>query len=506
MVTIGYINEEADGTNSAPEVDIEMRSASIDNTIINKSIDDTANEADDGNETSKAEIDHVLNQSRLTSAGFNDKADSATTKSLKADSETASTLIVCNKKNHNNDDEVDDCKHSSKTDSELLHCDEADDVNTTFEAESKIRNFDKAESAYIAHEAESDYNHDINEADSDKNTLEAELNTDNNDEADSVMFVLEAKSKLRYNDDEADSTNTAPKAKSNVNNNYDEADSCNEALEAESKLCNKPISNKVVSLLDKSNYNYSLLYNFHKLEKNEIPSSPEYHINYVGPILCEDIAKENERFNYCVEDTCEYVMDMFNEEYKYYLKSTSKEIPDSKHLNIDLIKKYLTLLRTNFLFDIGFKVRNTHKLMKTDGKGLRLCRCPCSMDNWMRKIIHPAMLVNESDECQSTITWFTPIGLMKHLSSTFNNDERDCNHQPWLHQITYYFLWVYYRNFFPSPWIDNSPLGNHHIHVIEEKESHLKKGFIEDSKHTMNINLSSICSPSFEISILIYQK
>ena len=237
---------------------------------------------------------------------------------------------------------------------------------------------------------------------------------------------------------------------------------------------------KLVTPNDEFNYNYSLFYNFKKLNKDEIASSLQYEVNYVGPTLCENIARENEFFKACVERTCSQILLDFDDELAFDLKHhVDLHPPSYKYISHESINDYLMMLRSNFIFDIGFKVRNEHKLIDlSDNQGLRLCRCPCSMNNWMRRAVHTRTIVNESDECDSDITWYSPVELMLHLESTYDNDTSSANDKPWLHKITARFLKFYYRDFFPNPWNDNRPLGTHFIDVCSSGEQkHLKKRF-----------------------------
>ena len=278
-------------------------------------------------------------------------------------------------------------------------------------------------------------------------------------------------------DDEADIAYTALEADSDEYIDYDddedddeEADDGSRPLEADSDLSriskkrtNAHINDvsasstatstipKIVSTNDEYNYNYSLLYNFEKLKKGEIASSSQYEVNYVGPVLCEDISAEKMLFQKCVDITSSKIMKEFNHHRAFDIKNHNYDHGSFIFITNLYIKNYLNMLRSNFLFDIGFKIRNQHKFIDEHKNILRLCRCPCSMDIWMKKVIHTSMIVNQSDECNCDVTWYTPIELVKHLESTFYDDDSDANNRAWLHKITACYLKEYYREFYPSP-------------------------------------------------------
>ena len=121
------------------------------------------------------------------------------------------------------------------------------------------------------------------------------------------------------------------------------------------------------------------------MKKGEITSSSQYEVNYVGPVLCQGITKENSFFDKCVESTSSKVIEEFNHLRSFDINNNDYDHGSFISITNVYIKNYLTMLRSNFLFDIGFKIRNQHKLIKEDTNGLRLCRCPCSMDIWMKK-------------------------------------------------------------------------------------------------------------------------
>ena len=106
------------------------------------------------------------------------------------------------------------------------------------------------------------------------------------------------------------------------------------------------------------------------------------------------------------------------------------------------------------------------------------------------------MIVNQSDECNCDVTWYTPIELLKHLESTFYDDNSDANYRPWLHKITACYLKEYYRHFFPNPWKNNGSLGTHFIHVYKPSEGKLKKrmllALMNYNEYKLNFNKTKI--------------
>ena len=348
-----------------------------------------------------------------------------------AESDYQTNAIAMDNNNNNNDDEADDCGNTSNADSEMKlgnnnnNDDEAYDCgNTTSKVDSEMKLGNN--------------------------------NNNNDDEADDCGNTSKVDSEMKLGN--------------NNNNNDDEADDALLALKADSDNSNA----KIVTQNDDYHYNYSLLYNFKRLEKNEIASSSEYAINYVGPILSEDVANEKLFFSECVDDTCAYIVNMYNVDILQETEANPFDCSSYQFINHDYVKEYLTMLRSNYLFDMGFKVRNEHQLIDVGTSTLRLCRCPCNMDIWMNKTIQKSLIVNKSDECDCDINWFTPVELMEHLESTFLNDTSKTNDQPWLHYITWYFLDIYYKRFFPNPWTDSRPLGTHYIHVYKNQECNIK--------------------------------
>ena len=103
-------------------------------------------------------------------------------------------------------------------------------------------------------------------------------------------------------------------------------------------------SKKIVTSNDEHHYNYSLFSNFNTLKKDEVPSSSQYIINYVGPVLCEDIQKEQSFFNKCVEDTCSQIVEMYNGELFFDAEKINYDSPSNKLVDHNYIKAYLLML------------------------------------------------------------------------------------------------------------------------------------------------------------------
>ena len=149
----------------------------------------------------------------------------------------------------------------------------------------------------------------------------------------------------------------------------------------------------------KSNYKYLHIFEpkpFVRHIKNRQISSDHFEIKYVGDhhepwwqnkkLLSIDVASEKVIKFYQNLDNkpSTYVVNSdYSDSEGSYMKDVgpvTSFVPDKQK-----IVMFLSALKHNFIFDIGFKVRNFNNTINYLDN-LKLCRCPCGMNEWIEAL------------------------------------------------------------------------------------------------------------------------